>query len=174
MKAESFAKDKKFFCDPAKLLPLSRFLPQPKRPAGKVAKSPGGLVNLAATNSNCFFSAEEVVEDEAVSEAVVADEVDSEVAVAADSVAVEADEADSEAAVAVDSVAVEADEAVVSAAEDEVAAAARAASSESSTEDRKEAKLVPPNCSAILLGQNNYDCSFLFLTLCSVPNANAF
>jgi H/ACA ribonucleoprotein complex subunit 1 len=42
MKAESFAKDKKFFCDPAKLLPLSRFLPQPKRPAGKVAKSPGG------------------------------------------------------------------------------------------------------------------------------------
>lgn len=169
MKAESFAKDKKFFCDPAKLLPLSRFLPQPKRPAGKVAKSPGGLVNLAATNSNCFFSAEEVVEDEAVSEAVVADEVDSEVAVA-----VEADEADSEAAVAADSVAVEADEAVVSAAEDEVAAAARAASSESSTEDRKEAKLVPPNCSAILLGQNNYDCSFLFLTLCSVPNANAF
>ena len=96
------------------------------------------------------------MEDEAVSEAVVADEVDSEVAVAADSVAVEADEA------------------VVSAAEDEVAAAARAASSESSTEDRKEAKLVPPNCSAILLGQNNYDCSFLFLTLCSVPNANAF
>merc|ERR1712037_33141 len=42
MKAESFAKDKKFFCDPAKLLPLSRFLPQPKKPAGKVAKSPGG------------------------------------------------------------------------------------------------------------------------------------
>ena len=43
MKAESFAKDKKFFCDPAKLLPLSRFLPQPKKPAGKVAK-PAGYV----------------------------------------------------------------------------------------------------------------------------------
>jgi len=42
MKASSFEKDKKFFCDPAKLLPLSRFLPQPKKPAGKVAKSPGG------------------------------------------------------------------------------------------------------------------------------------
>lgn len=30
MKAESFQKDAKFFIDPAKLLPLSRFLPQPK------------------------------------------------------------------------------------------------------------------------------------------------
>ena len=43
MKASSFAKDKAFFCDPAKLLPLARFLPQPKKPktAGKVAKPAG-------------------------------------------------------------------------------------------------------------------------------------
>jgi hypothetical protein len=93
---------------------------------------------------NC--SAEEVAEDEAVLEAAEAD-----------SVAVEA-----------------AAEAVVSAAEDEAAAAARAASSESLTERCEETKLVPPDCPAILLGQYNYDCSFLFLTLCSVTNANAF
>ena len=93
---------------------------------------------------NC--SAEEVAEDEAVLEAAEAD-----------SVVVEA-----------------AAEAVVSAAEDEAAAAARAASSESLTERCEETKLVPPDCPAILLGKYNYDCSFLFLTLCSVTNANAF
>lgn len=97
---------------------------------------------------------DEVEEDSA--EAAVADEVDSEDA-EADSVAVEA-----------------AAEAVVSAAEDEAAAAARVASSESLTERCEETKLVPPDCPAILLGQYNYDCSFLFLTLCSVTNANAF
>lgn len=44
MKATSFPKDKQFFCDPAKLLPLSRFLPQPKKPktaGGKVGKPAG-------------------------------------------------------------------------------------------------------------------------------------
>ena len=41
MKAGSFPKDKVFFCDPGKLLPLARFLPQPKKPAGKVAKPAG-------------------------------------------------------------------------------------------------------------------------------------
>ena len=54
MKASSFAKDKQFFCDPAKLLPLARFLPQPKKPktAGKVGKPAGrggyvtGYLNL--------------------------------------------------------------------------------------------------------------------------------
>ena len=41
MKAGSFPKDKVFYCDPGKLLPLARFLPQPKKPAGKVAKPAG-------------------------------------------------------------------------------------------------------------------------------------
>lgn len=41
MKAGSFPKDKVFFCDPGKLLPLARFLPQPKKPAGKVGKPAG-------------------------------------------------------------------------------------------------------------------------------------
>ena len=44
MKAKSFAKDTEFHCDPAKLLPLSRFLPQPKKPktaTGKVGKPAG-------------------------------------------------------------------------------------------------------------------------------------
>ena len=44
MKATSFQKDKQFFCDPAKLLPLARFLPQPKKPktaGGKVGKPAG-------------------------------------------------------------------------------------------------------------------------------------
>ena len=170
MKAESFAKDKKFFCDPAKLLPLSRFLPQPKRPAGKVAKSPGGYVSLASIFFSMNCSAEEVAEDEAVLAAAVEEEVEEDSAEDA-----EADEVDSAEDAEADSVAVEAAaEAVVSAAEDEAAAAARAASSESSTERCEEKKLVPPDCPAILLGQYYYDCSFLFLTLCSVTNANAF
>ena len=43
MKASSFPADKQFFCDPAKLLPLSRFLPQPKKPkTGKVGKPAAG------------------------------------------------------------------------------------------------------------------------------------
>lgn len=40
MKASGFIPKQKLFIDPAKLLPLSRFLPQPPKPKG--AKKPGG------------------------------------------------------------------------------------------------------------------------------------
>ena len=41
MKAASFPKDKILYCDPGKLLPLQRFLPQPKAVKGKIAKPAG-------------------------------------------------------------------------------------------------------------------------------------
>jgi H/ACA ribonucleoprotein complex subunit 1 len=44
MKASSFVPKQKLFIDPAKLLPLQRFLPQPPKPkgVGKKKKGPGG------------------------------------------------------------------------------------------------------------------------------------
>lgn len=42
MKANSFHPKQKLFIDPAKLLPLNRFLPQPPKPKGVKKKGAGG------------------------------------------------------------------------------------------------------------------------------------